>query len=109
MNEQSVIDLSRYSSRVYTGRENGDLARERLQVEDVAKESTHIVIRVPDDTKTLNPSFLLGFVGDEIVSCGSREQFLGKFEFDMPDRFRKQLNLSIKRALSNQKDDSSLI
>ena len=72
-------------------------------------ESEHIVVIVPPDTKTLNSSFLLGMLGNEIVQCGSKEAFLKFFEFDMPYKFSSQLDESIKRALFNKTNNPDLI
>ena len=98
---QSVpkIDLHEYQARIFTGRNNGRMARDRFQVKRKFKEAEYVDVEVPRDTMALNSSFLLGMLGDEMAQCGSRDAFLKRFHFHMPEKFNMQLNLSIDRAL----------
>ena len=105
----ATIDLSKYSARVYTGRSNGQAAREKFGVDEKSRSHDRIKVLVPDDAKTLNSSFLLGLFGHLIVQSGSGHAFRAKFNFKMPKRYDKQLELAIKRALFNKNNDPALI
>jgi len=103
------LDLSTYGALIFTGRPNGERVREKLHVEEYSSSEEDFLVIVPDETKTLNSSFLLGFLGDEIVKCKTKESFLDKFKFKMPPRFYKQLDTAIRRALFKLNHDARLV
>lgn len=97
------IDFSKLGGPVYTGRDNGSLARKKYNLDKIDKNDTHVIVLIPEDTFSLNSSFFLAFFGDSIRSAGSKENFLEKFNFDGCKQFEETINESIRRALFDKK------
>ena len=108
MNEQEIFELKleRFGGPVFSGRDRGELARTEAELDQLDEASAIVHTIVPEDALTVTSSFILGMYGPSIKKAGSREQFLQKYTFSIPETFLKTLNSCIDRAL---RPTSSLI
>jgi hypothetical protein len=100
MTNEIEIDLKKYGGPVYTGRDKGQLIREKNDLDKIDQDSsTNVTILVPDNAFSLNSSFFLGVFGKSIRAAGSREKFLAKFKFKYPPHIEEYIDSGIERAL----------
>ena len=59
MIEVSIADYKGKNAKIFTGRDNGVIARKELKLEQKEKEGV-IIIKIPNDTWGINPSFFGG-------------------------------------------------
>jgi hypothetical protein len=87
------------NSRVFSGQPRGKKARKHFNVDVLDKSNQIIHVIVPDDTYTVNPSFLLGLFLPSITRLGKTE-FLKKYRFDSwPEELFDAVNDTIDRAI----------
>ena len=93
------VDFNKFGGPVYSGRDRGQLARKESDMDtlDLTNEPVHV--KIASDTYALTSSFFLGLFGPSIKKCGSKEAFLNKFIFDMPEAFNPMLESCVERAL----------
>lgn len=96
---EHVIDFKMFNTEVFVGRDLGVLSRAKTKLEELDRSNEKVKILIPADAESLSSSFLLGLFGPSIRHCGSKEEFLKRYEFDMPDHFNKKLDRAIRRAL----------
>jgi len=81
---EQQIDLGRYrteGSRVYAGRPRGEYARKAEDLDRTdSMDNVSIVVRIPEDTLSVNSSFFLGLFGDSIKHLGE-DRFRERFHF----------------------------
>ena len=107
MNSESriKINFSRLGGPTYIGRPNGQLAREKLNLDELEdKEGAEFLIDIPEDTFNINSSYFLGLFGDSVRKAGTRELFLSKFKFETHGKTYKVIERGIKRALMRNKE-----
>lgn len=100
--EQVVIDFKHFGGPVYAGRDRGKLARIEANVDELDQKPVKVLVKVSESAYTLTSSFLLGLFGASIRSAGSRENFLSKYQFEMPAAFQATLDSCIQRSLIHQ-------
>lgn len=98
------VDLADYrvkNSKVFTGRDRGEDVRKRSKID--YEESTHdnILIVVPDDIYSINPSFLEEFFVNVVIKLG-KDKFFNKFKFEGSYDIERPLNEAINRILRNK-------
>lgn len=105
MSNEIKIDLAKFGGPVYSGRPKGEAAREKIDLDKIDKDpSAIVIIRVPDNTFSLNSSFFLGLLGKSIRAAGSREKFLEKFKFKNPPHIEIDIEGGIEKALLERKN-----
>lgn len=83
---KSEIDLSKFrgqKSSLFTGRPQGQTAREELKLDRIDKnDDASIVLIIPEGTTSFNPSFYLGLLYKSYKALGI-EGFKNKYTFDI--------------------------
>lgn len=80
------IDIKEFrgtKSTLFTGRPQGMLAREKLNLDELDREEgLKVIFLVPKETTSFNPSFYLGFLFDSYKHLGF-EGFSKKYSFEL--------------------------
>jgi hypothetical protein len=102
-NKTYTIDLQDFrtpGAKVFTTRPRGIQVREDSHIDSLEPQFDHIVIRIPDDISSINPSFLEEFLEHVVTKLGENG-FRQKFAFDNPGRYKIDLDLTeaIERIL----------
>ncbi len=106
MNEQQgplVIDFATFGGPVYIGRPKGEKARKKFDLDKVDNDERTVIVKIPEGTYSINSSFFLGLFGKSIRSSGTREAFLKKYQFSMPDNLSEAIEGFVSRALHEKK------
>lgn len=77
------INLGLYrgtDSDSYTGRPEGEFARQKIGLDALDDDQTHVVVKIPGDTISINPSFFLGLFYKSIKKL-KLDHFKNKYEF----------------------------
>ncbi|MDU0329399.1 hypothetical protein RW092_04180 [Paenibacillus sp. 3LSP] len=86
-------------SRVFSGRDRGEIARAKLDLDHEDNLTEDIVTIVfPDDTISLNSSFFLGLFGKSVRKLGE-QGFEKKYQFRCSESILKSVKDGIQRAL----------
>lgn len=98
-----TIDLQTFrtpGAKVFTTRPRGIEVRNASQIDSLEPQFDHIVIRVPEDISSINPSFLEEFLENVVVKLGENS-FRQKFAFENPGRYKIDTDLTeaIERIL----------
>lgn len=98
-----TINLELYKTpgaRIFTGRDRGEEVREKSNLNECYNNNDTIIIIIPSDTITINPSFLEEFFKDVVLKFGS-EVFLKKSKFQNMGEYKIEPNLAtaIERIL----------
>ena len=101
---QKQLDLSEFRgqrSTAFTGRPQGEQAREKLDLDTLDRDATaqEIHLRIPSGTTSFNPSFYLGLLFESIKKLGP-DQFQQRYKLDVVDQ-----NPELKRILQNNIND----
>jgi len=103
----NIIDLELYrteKSKVFTGRDRGIDVRESSNLDYLESISDKIVIIIPEEIRSINPSFLEELLVNAVIKLGA-EGFKRKFEFDNKSaRYKIETDLeeTIDRILRNE-------
>ncbi len=97
----NLADYRVEGSKVFTGRDRGEDVRKRSKID--YEESTHdtVLIIVPDDIYSINPSFLEEFFVNVVIKLG-KDKFFSKFRFEGSYNIERPLNEAINRILRNK-------
>jgi hypothetical protein len=100
------INLQDYrtpGSKVFTGRDRGVEVRDRSKINTVVSQYDTITISIPEDIRSINPSFLEEFLIHVVSKLGELD-FKKKFHFDNPGRYKIEddLNEAIERILREE-------
>ena len=104
-----TIDLEQYrtpGAKVFTTRPRGLAVRNASKIDSIEPQYDKIVIRIPEDISSINPSFLEEFL-ENVVLRLKQQRFYEKFTFVNPGRYKIQDDLTeaVERIL---RDESSL-
>lgn len=85
-------------SKVFTGRDRGELVREKSRVDEIEKDNSSVIIVIPDNIYSINPSFFEELFVNVVKKLG-KDKFLEKFNFTSEGSYdyHKQLNEAIDR------------
>lgn len=103
----NTIDLELYrteKSKVFTGRDRGIEVRELSKLDELEPSSDKIIIIIPEEIRSINPSFLEELLVNVIIKLGA-EDFKRKFEFvNRSARYKIDTDLdeAIDRILRNE-------
>ncbi len=101
---EKIIDFESFrstSSKVFSGRDRGNLIRKELKLEALVEENEKITIIVPSDIYSINTSFFLGLFGTIVRKLGEKI-FREKFMFSCLDTIFDDINEGIDRALKEK-------
>lgn len=106
MSKVSTIDLQTYrtpGSRVFTGRDRGIDVKEKSGINNIEAQSDEVIISIPEDIGSINPSFLEEFLFDVVVKLKA-EVFLKKFKFVNNGRYKIDTDLqeAVERILREE-------
>ncbi len=87
-------------STTFSGRPEGAAVRKELRLDDLENSEDQIVVKIPNDTTSFNPSFFLGLFYESVKKCGSVEAFKSKFTFDLSE-FSNELKDFILQDLND--------
>lgn len=99
----NLQDFRTVGSKVFTGRDRGVEVREQSKIDDAAGQYDKIDIEIPEDIRSINPSFLEEFLVHVVSRLGETE-FRNKFNFHNPGRYKIEddLNEAIERILREE-------
>ena len=99
------IDFAALGGPIYTGRPNGERARDQLNI-DALEDRPGVVfyVDIPESTYNINSSYFVGLFGSSIRKAGTRERFLDKFRFETHGREHRAIERGIRRVLLRRKD-----
>lgn len=72
-------------STTFSGRPEGREVRQALNLDSQEDAADKVVIKIPNDTTSFNPSFFLGLLFDSVKKCGSIDAFKAKYCFDLSE------------------------
>ncbi|MCD8290171.1 MAG: STAS-like domain-containing protein [Prevotella sp.] len=105
-----IIDLNKYRaqrstgiSKVFTGRDRGKTVREKSEIDKMADKYEKVIIQIPADISSINPSFLEE-LNKNVVRKYGKEKFMKKIEFKCLGEYdvTKSLDEAINRILHNE-------
>lgn len=111
--KDNIIDLedfraqsAKMKSMVFTGRDRGIDIRTRSNINNIADRYDKVILIIPDDIMSINPSFFEELLRDVVTKYG-KDGFLAKFEVKCSGDYNYQRPLSeaIQRIL---KDESAI-
>ena len=100
---ETTIDLQNFrtpASKVFTGRDRGERVRKDSKIDQLTDTAQHIVIVIPNDIRSINPSFLEEFLHNAVMKLG-KQGFNDKFQIENHGRYKVEddLNEAIDRIL----------
>jgi hypothetical protein len=101
-----TIDLQDYRtphSKVFTGRDRGMDVRNKTKIDKLISEFDKIVIKIPEDIRSINPSFLEEFLLNIVMKLG-KDQLSKKLEIVNDGRYKveEDLTKAIDRILRGE-------
>ncbi|MBX7204108.1 MAG: DUF4325 domain-containing protein [Bacteroidia bacterium] len=102
----NIINLQDYrtpGSRVFTGRDRGMDVRKRSQIDLIETQNTEVIIQIPEDIGSINPSFLEELLVN-VVTKLQADVFFQKFKFVNNGRYKitKDLQEAVERILREE-------
>jgi hypothetical protein len=99
-------DFRTVGAKVFTTRPRGIEVRNKSKIDSIEPNYDSIIIKVPEDISSINPSFLEEFLENVVMKLGEAG-FNEKFSFINEGRYKIQndLNEAIERIL---RDESAL-
>lgn len=87
-------------SKVFTGRDRGELVRNKSKVDEIESLYESVDIIIPNNIYSINPSFFEELFVNVVKKLG-KEKFLEKFKFTSQGNYdyHKQLDEAIDRIL----------
>ena len=106
MKKSTTIDLQNYlvpGSRVFTGRNRGIEVRNASKIDDIEAESDEVIIKVPANIGSINPSFLEEFLLHVVIKL-KKDNFFKKFRFENSGRYSigTDLQEAVERILREE-------
>lgn len=111
--KEYLIDLedfraqsAKIKSMVFTGRDRGIDIRNRSRLDEIASQYEKVIIIIPSDIMSINPSFFEELFRNVVTKLG-KDGFEDKFEIrcDGDYNYQRPLSEAIQRIL---KDDSAI-
>ncbi|MDO9185861.1 MAG: DUF4325 domain-containing protein [Bacteroidia bacterium] len=103
MKDEIIIDLNKFrtpEAKVFTGRDRGVTVRGKSEIDKLENEYKKIIIIIPSDLYSINPSFFEEFLYNVVKKLG-KDEFNKRFEFINAGEYEHQEDLEegIKRIL----------
>lgn len=99
----NLQDYRTKGSKVFTGRDRGITVRQKSRIDELAKLNEKITIIIPEDIRSINPSFLEEFLFN-VVTLLREDGFKAKFSFTNNGRYKIDVDLeeAIERILREE-------
>lgn len=99
----NLQDFRTPGSKVFTNRPRGVEVRTKSKIDAMEPDHDKIIITIPEDISSINPSFLEEFLENVVTKLGESE-FHKKFEFINEGRYKieNDLNEAIDRILREE-------
>ena len=99
----NLQDFRTLGSKVFTGRDRGVEVRRKSKIDTLINEFDEITIAIPDDIRSINPSFLEEFLVNVVTKLGE-VGFDSKFKIVNPGRYQVKDDLyeAIERILREE-------
>lgn len=99
---RSEDKVRRVKSKVFTGRDRGQEVREKSRIDELEKNNDEVVIEIPADIYSINPSFFEELFFN-VVTRLKKDAFLAKFKLDPKGEydFQDELMEAIDRILND--------
>lgn len=86
-------------SIILSGRDKGEMLRDKLRLEQLEEDNDQIVIVVPESIVSFNSSYFLGLFTPSVKKYKTREGFLQKYTFECDEYISKDIEDGISEAL----------
>lgn len=98
--EDFRVKKGNLKSKVFTGRDRGEIVRKRSNIDELEEKYDKIKIVIPKDIRSINPSFFEEMLKNVVKKLG-RKGFLDKFTFQSEGEYNyhRPLNEAIDRIL----------
>jgi hypothetical protein len=80
-------DFRTEGSKVFTGRDRGREVREKSHIDFAVDKNQNIIIDIPQDIRSINPSFLEEFLYNVVRKFG-KENFFKKVKWNNSGRYQ---------------------
>lgn len=99
----NLQDFRTAGSKVFTGRDRGVEVRKKSKIDTIINEYDEISIIIPEDIRSINPSFLEEFLLTVVTKLGETG-FNNKFKIVNPGRYqvKEDLHEAIERILREE-------
>lgn len=99
---RSIDKQTNYKSKVFTGRDRGKDVREDSKIDEIESLNEKVVVSIPEDIYSINPSFFEEFFKNVVKKLGN-ESFMNKFELKSNGDydFKEELMEAIDRILND--------
>ena len=102
----NIINLQDYrtpGSRVFTGRDRGMDVRKKSKIDQIEAQNAEVIIQIPDDIGSINPSFLEELLVNVVTKLQS-DVFFKKFKFVNNGRYKitNDLQEAVERILREE-------
>ena len=102
----NTINLQDYrtpGSKVFTGRDRGEKVRKDSKIDTIADQNESVTIIIPEDIRSINPSFLEEFLLNVVTKLG-KEGFYAKFHIENNGRYKvdEDITEAIDRILREE-------
>lgn len=99
---RSEDKIHHVKAKVFTGRDRGQEVREKSRIDELAKTNDEIIIEIPADIYSINPSFFEELFFN-VVTKLKKDVFLAKFKLDPKGEydFQDELMEAIDRILND--------
>lgn len=101
--EINLQDYRTQGAKVFTTRPRGIQVRNQSKIDELEKSYDKILIIIPDDIASINPSFLEEFLENIVIKLGE-ENFYKRFQFVNNGRYKIDTDLTeaIERILREE-------
>ena len=107
---ETTIDLENFrtkGSKVFTGRPRGEQVRTDSKVNELATKFDKIIVIIPENIYSVNPSFLEEFLKNVVQKLGE-DKFYTQFQFICKGEY--QINRDLGEAVGNiLKEENALV
>jgi len=87
-------------SKIFTGRDRGKYVRQKSKIDELEKSNNEIIIVIPDNLYSINPSFFEELFVNVVSKLGEKD-FYNKFKFENTGdyNYEKPLKEAVERIL----------
>ena len=93
LEDYRVVGKDGSIAKVFTGRDRGVDVRKASKIDEIESNYDKVIIIIPDNIYSINPSFFEELFINVILKLG-KEEFLDKFEFKVLGNYNYQRPLS---------------
>lgn len=99
----NLQDFRTSGSRVFTGRDRGIEVRNASKIDSFESQFDEIIIQIPEDIGSINPSFLEEFLHNVVIKL-KKDAFFNKFQFKTTGRYNISNDLieAVERILREE-------